>query len=954
MYRRRTVLGEMPSLQQTSFKDWPSPDIARSLTGPDILQKHSINSLLLEHNEIISRGLPSPIEENVSFSELLGSSQSSQSTSTSSLLGTSGGHHGHHHKYGSSSGTGGSGTSVGSICPDSAASSILGSTGGSGSGSGPNSASSPSALSSSTNPFCFTGLSMSSSSLNSPELGTGGGGGSNGGGGQSPTYYGSSGTGGLHKSSFDDFRFDSDLGLSSGTSNNGSSNLTSETLKLLQRNMASSYQDCSLPTSPSSSSSTTAAALCARYFRGSQQQQQQQHQIGDLNHNGYEPSSSSSLFSNTATANQSSSSSLSRSNSPPDHDASLLTNFDSTNILDMISYLTINQHQQQQQNGQQQQHYSNSSNGGSSHYGQSSTSSSSLNSFYQHQQQQQQQQQQGGGSSYGSGNGIGQGSSIGGGCGGFSTNDYERLQNLQALNTLRLLQQSQYQLQQQYQQQFNQLMPGYGNSQLKNWPSQNSPPSSTSSSGSCNGGGGGGGGGNDINLDRIARFHRSSAAHYDATCTWSGVLPPRSHRLVTYSSKIFLGGMPWDISEQSLVQIFKPFGSIKVEWPGKEQQATQPKGYVYIIFESDKQVKALLQACTYSDANGYGGSSSRGGGGGNGSGMMSSSCGSDDMQLVPLSPGQQQAMANKQQPISMANARINFKISSKRIKSKDVEVIPWNIADSNYVKSTSQKLDPTKTVFVGALHGQLTAEGLAKIMNDLFDGVVYVGIDTDKYKYPLGSARVTFNNSRSYMKAVVAAFIEIKTAKFTKKLQVDPYLEDSLCSMCGVQHGPYFCREIVCFRYFCRSCWQFQHNRDVSLQNHKPLTRNSKSTTIVGVGPQQSPPQPQQQSPSSSMDSNGALHRRQQQLLYHHHMSQQQQQHQPQQSSPTSDVHRRLYNVGHLQDLSSSSSLSLPQSPSPSCTTSSSGSSADSSPVNCHGPANLHQQLQQQFGAGGL
>lgn len=34
-----------------------------------------------------------------------------------------------------------------------------------------------------------------------------------------------------------------------------------------------------------------------------------------------------------------------------------------------------------------------------------------------------------------------------------------------------------------------------------------------------------------------------------------------------------------------------------MEWPGKEQQAAQPKGYVYIIFESDKQVKALLSAC---------------------------------------------------------------------------------------------------------------------------------------------------------------------------------------------------------------------------------------------------------------------------------------------------------------------------------------------------------------------
>lgn len=55
-------------------------------------------------------------------------------------------------------------------------------------------------------------------------------------------------------------------------------------------------------------------------------------------------------------------------------------------------------------------------------------------------------------------------------------------------------------------------------------------------------------------------------------------------------------------------------------------------------------------------------------------------------------------------------------------------MIPWILNDSNYTKSTSQKLDPSKTVFVGALHGMLNAEGLAKIMNDLFDGVVYAGI----------------------------------------------------------------------------------------------------------------------------------------------------------------------------------------------------------------------------------
>ena len=34
----------------------------------------------------------------------------------------------------------------------------------------------------------------------------------------------------------------------------------------------------------------------------------------------------------------------------------------------------------------------------------------------------------------------------------------------------------------------------------------------------------------------------------------------------------------------------------------------------------------------------------------------------------------------------------------------------------------------------------------------------------------LGSGRVTFNNHKSYMEAVGAGFIEIKTLKFTKKV----------------------------------------------------------------------------------------------------------------------------------------------------------------------------------------
>jgi len=106
--------------------------------------------------------------------------------------------------------------------------------------------------------------------------------------------------------------------------------------------------------------------------------------------------------------------------------------------------------------------------------------------------------------------------------------------------------------------------------------------------------------------------------------------------------------------------------------------------------------------------------------------------------------------------------------------------------------------------------------------------VVYAGLDTDKHKYPIGSGRVTFNNSKSYMKAVAAAFIEIKTQRFCKKVQVDPYLEDALCSLCHIKQGPYFCRDLNCFSYYCRSCWDHQH---AAHAHHKPLMRNIRGLT---------------------------------------------------------------------------------------------------------------------------
>ncbi|KAK4474326.1 hypothetical protein MN116_000410, partial [Schistosoma mekongi] len=134
------------------------------------------------------------------------------------------------------------------------------------------------------------------------------------------------------------------------------------------------------------------------------------------------------------------------------------------------------------------------------------------------------------------------------------------------------------------------------------------------------------------------------------------------------------------------------------------------------------------------------------------------------------------------------------------------------------------------SIFVGALHGMITARALFTIFNDLFGNVCYAALDTDKYHYPIGSGRVAFKSPQGYLAAVTTNFIRVQCHLFTKVIQIDPYLEDAICSKCFSSPGIYFCRHLKCFDYFCPKCWINYH--DLLNTTHKPLRRTLSPNSL--------------------------------------------------------------------------------------------------------------------------
>ena len=248
-----------------------------------------------------------------------------------------------------------------------------------------------------------------------------------------------------------------------------------------------------------------------------------------------------------------------------------------------------------------------------------------------------------------------------------------------------------------------------------------------------------------------------------------------------FSRKVFVGGLPPDIDEEEIKTSFRRFGSLLVDWPHKTESKSYfpPKGYAFLLFQEESSVQALIDSCIRED---------------------------DKLYLC---------------------------VSSPTIKDKPVQIRPWRLSDADFVSDSAIALDPKKTVFVGGVPRPLKASELANMMNNLYGGVCYAGIDTDpELKYPKGAGRVAFSNHQSYIAAISARYVHLHHSEVEKRVEVKPYvLDDQFCdecqgSRCDNKFAPFFCANITCLRYYCDGCWASVHSQP-GREFHKPLVKES-------------------------------------------------------------------------------------------------------------------------------
>ncbi|KAI1711936.1 RNA recognition motif domain-containing protein [Ditylenchus destructor] len=122
-----------------------------------------------------------------------------------------------------------------------------------------------------------------------------------------------------------------------------------------------------------------------------------------------------------------------------------------------------------------------------------------------------------------------------------------------------------------------------------------------------------------------------------------------------YSRKVFIGGLPIDITDAEIHNTFARFGRLFVDWPrrsdasNRDRRAKNVTGYVFLIYENELSVQQLVGQCY---------------------------CDSDRYYIL---------------------------ISSPTMREKPVQVRPWRLTDTDYMPRPSLPLEPRRTVFIGGV-----------------------------------------------------------------------------------------------------------------------------------------------------------------------------------------------------------------------------------------------------------
>uniref|UniRef100_A0A915PHP2 RRM domain-containing protein n=1 Tax=Setaria digitata TaxID=48799 RepID=A0A915PHP2_9BILA len=272
-----------------------------------------------------------------------------------------------------------------------------------------------------------------------------------------------------------------------------------------------------------------------------------------------------------------------------------------------------------------------------------------------------------------------------------------------------------------------------------------------------------------------------------------------------FSRKVFIGGLPPDLTAETISLFFEQFGTNKVDWPHRKCTGGDipPNGYAFVVFTSGRSVEYLVSRCI------------------------------------------------------CKQGKLNILLKNGDKDIKVVQVRPWVLSDQIYCATEEPPQSNRYSVFIGGVPRTTTAcksfdlfktfvdlvpneidfsAELAMLLQQTIGNVVYVSLEVDAdTKYPKGAAQVVFDTRESYLTAIAMRLITLSTIDQVKEIEIKPYLMDSVqCEMCNLAGARHLCPELCCLMYLCEPCWTEVHKRR-GLLHHRPMTKAKPGSPLRNI-----------------------------------------------------------------------------------------------------------------------